>query len=263
MERLKLHTILRGILYLLITMMVISCTHPGTRSPSASTEAKLGKSNTPRQHIGLTHDLKLEHTPDSSPASQPMTNSPLLMSELSYHPQDYSLTQPPSMPSYPPKALDWELASTPPPLGSALLGGMLGSGMVECLLMMMVIKGIFSTSQLAHIFKLGEYIMDLNKTQKVLNDIKSLDVPRWSSSKLWVTVGLIGGLIWLFNSALQLVIWPITILAGGWLVCRTIEGIVENYNKRKVKEIIIASASKNGLTSDEIETILTNSSKPQ
>ena len=97
--------------------------------------------------------------------------------------------------------------------------------------------------------------MDLEKTQKVLNDIKSLDSPRWASSKLWVTVGLIGGLIWLFNTALHLILWPVTILAGGWLLCRTAEGMLEGYNKRKIKEALIAGASKDGLTPDEITAI--------
>lgn len=97
--------------------------------------------------------------------------------------------------------------------------------------------------------------MDLEKTQKVINDIKSLDSPRWASSKLWVTVGLIGGLIWLFNATLTLILWPVTILAGMWLVCRTAEGMLEGYNKRKVKEALIASAGKDGLTPEEIAAI--------
>jgi len=97
--------------------------------------------------------------------------------------------------------------------------------------------------------------MDLEKTQKVINDIKSLESPRWASSKLWVTVGLIGGLIWLFNTALHLILWPVTILAGLWLVCRTTEGIIEGYNKRKIKEALIASAGKDGLTVEEITAI--------
>jgi uncharacterized membrane protein HdeD (DUF308 family) len=91
--------------------------------------------------------------------------------------------------------------------------------------------------------------------QKIVSEVKSLESPRWGSSKLWLTVGLIAGFIWLFNSAINLTIWPITILAGIWLVCRTVEGVSEGINKRKVNEKLIDAAKEDGLTPEEISAI--------
>lgn len=97
--------------------------------------------------------------------------------------------------------------------------------------------------------------MDIDKLQKVITDVKSFESPRWASSKLWITVGVIGGLIWLCNAAIQQVIWPVTILAGLWLVCRTVEGIMEGRNKVEVRKAIIKEQGKD--LSDEEMTVLT------
>jgi hypothetical protein len=141
-------------------------------------------------------------------------------------------------------------------LGSGRFGVTLALVMVGFILMMMALKETCFISRSVHIFKrIGERIMDIEKAQKVIDQIKSLESPRWASSKLWVTVGLIGGLIWLFNTTLHLVLWPVTILAGVWLACRTVESVFEGLNKRKIKEALIKEAAKDGLTAEEITVI--------
>jgi hypothetical protein len=117
---------------------------------------------------------------------------------------------------------------------------------------MMALRETSFISRLVHIFKKGKN-MDIDKLQKMIADVKSVESPRWSSSKLWVTVGLIGGLIWLANSAIQTIIWPITILASIWLISRTIEGIFEGKNKTEVKKAI--AKSNKDLTEEEISTL--------
>lgn len=96
---------------------------------------------------------------------------------------------------------------------------------------------------------------EVERMQKLVSEVKSLESPRWSSSKLWVTVGLIAGLIWLCNTAIHTIIWPVTILASLWLACRTVEGIFDGRDKRIIKEKLIAAAEKDGLTPGEIEAI--------
>lgn len=96
--------------------------------------------------------------------------------------------------------------------------------------------------------------MDIDKMQKIISDVKSFESPRWTSSKLWVMVAVIGGLIWLCNAAIQTIIWPITALVGVWLICRTVEGVFEGLNKVEVKKAIIKEQGTD-LTSEEMEVL--------
>lgn len=120
--------------------------------------------------------------------------------------------------------------------------------------MKMISKEIYTTYRSAHTSKKGEYNMDIDKLQKIVSDVKSFDSPRWTSSKLWVTVSVIGGLIWLCNAAIQTIIWPVTILAGVWLISRTIEGVFEGINKVEVKKAIIKEQGKD-LSEQEMEVL--------
>jgi hypothetical protein len=100
--------------------------------------------------------------------------------------------------------------------------------------------------------------MDIDKLDGFVSKVKSAKSPRWASRKMLVTVGLIGGLIWLFKGSLGTILWQITILAGLWLVCTTVTDVFEKHYQHKLKEKLIDEMTKNGqedLTKEEADII--------
>jgi len=98
--------------------------------------------------------------------------------------------------------------------------------------------------------------MDIEKMQSFVSQVKSMDIPRWSSRKLWLTIGSVGALIYLFQTALPLIIWPVTILVAIYLVISYLENKDASNAKLELKKELIASMSKDGqITEEEAELI--------
>lgn len=98
--------------------------------------------------------------------------------------------------------------------------------------------------------------MDLEKMQSFVSQVKSLEVSKWTSRKLWLTIGSVGGFIYLFQTSLPLIIWPVTILVGIYLIVSYLENRDTTYAKLEIKKALIDSMTKDGqITEDESKII--------
>jgi CBS domain containing-hemolysin-like protein len=98
--------------------------------------------------------------------------------------------------------------------------------------------------------------MDLEKLQNFVSQVKSLEQPRFTSRKLWLTIAAIGGFIYLFQTSLSLIVWPVTILAGLYLIINYLENRDTTYAKLEIKKALIESMNKDGeITEDESKII--------
>ncbi len=98
--------------------------------------------------------------------------------------------------------------------------------------------------------------MDIDKMQSFVSQVKSMDIPRWSSRKLWLTIGSVGGLIYLFQAMLPMIIWPVTILVGLYLIISYLENKDASNAKLEIKKALIESMTKDGeITPEEAEVI--------
>ncbi len=98
--------------------------------------------------------------------------------------------------------------------------------------------------------------MDIEKMQSFVSQVKELEPSRWTSRKLWLTIACIGAMIYLFQTMLSLIIWPVTIISAIYLLCSTYESKIATEEKTKVKLKLIEVMSKdNMITPDEASII--------
>lgn len=101
-----------------------------------------------------------------------------------------------------------------------------------------------------------EYDMDIDKMSGFINQVKSLEPNRWSSRKLWLTITCIGAFVYLFKESLPLIIWPVTILAGLYLIISYLENRDSVKAKVEIKKALIDSMVKDGeITPTEADII--------
>ena len=92
--------------------------------------------------------------------------------------------------------------------------------------------------------------------QSFVSQVKSMDIPRWTSRKLWITIGSVGAFIYLFQATLNVVVWPVTILVGIYLIISYLENRDSGKAKLEIKKALIESMSKDGqITQEEADVI--------
>ena len=98
--------------------------------------------------------------------------------------------------------------------------------------------------------------MDLEKMQSFVSQVKSLEPSRLTSRKLWITIGSVGVLCYLFSTMLPLIVWPVTILVGVYLIVSYLESRDTIKAKTEIKKALIESMTKDGeITEDESKII--------
>jgi hypothetical protein len=99
-------------------------------------------------------------------------------------------------------------------------------------------------------------VIDIDKIESYIKNIKSFKPKTsWTSSKLWIMLTIVGALIWLFQANFQAILWPVTVIVGVWLICRTIQDIFSDKFKSQKDLELIKYLSKDGLTEKEIEIV--------
>ena len=93
--------------------------------------------------------------------------------------------------------------------------------------------------------------MDIEKMQQFVSQVKSMDIPRWTSRKLWLTIGAVGTFIWLFQTTLNVVVWPVTILVGLYLIISYLENRDASKAKLELKKELIKCMCSDGTISPE------------
>lgn len=98
--------------------------------------------------------------------------------------------------------------------------------------------------------------MDIEKMQSFVSQVKSLEPSRLTSRKLWITVGSVGILVYLFQTMLPLIVYPVTILIGLYLIVSYLENRDTIKAKTEIKKALIESMTKDGqITPEEMELI--------
>lgn len=97
--------------------------------------------------------------------------------------------------------------------------------------------------------------VDISKLNSFVSQAKSLASPQWTSRKFLVTVALVGTLLFLCKGAILAIIWPVTVLAGLWLVCTTVTDVYDKKCQKDFKSELLAALAKAGLTPEEITVL--------
>lgn len=97
--------------------------------------------------------------------------------------------------------------------------------------------------------------MDIEKMNAFVNQVKSLEPARLTSRKLWLIVAVVGAMIYLFQTTLTLIVWPVTILTGLYLIINYLESRENTKAKLEIKKALIESMAKDGISPEEAEII--------
>lgn len=101
--------------------------------------------------------------------------------------------------------------------------------------------------------------MDIEKMQSFVKQVKGLEPARWTSRKLWLTISAVGALIYLFQTMLPMIIWPVTILVGIYLIISYLESRDTVKAKLETKKALIECMCKDGEITDEEAEIINKS----
>ena len=89
-----------------------------------------------------------------------------------------------------------------------------------------------------------------DKFKNLLGDNSDLSTSRWTSSKLWVFILTIFAAIW-FKDVITPILWQVTILAGLFIVSKSVLDAYSLAVKAKVKIALIEALAKDGKFSEE------------
>lgn len=98
--------------------------------------------------------------------------------------------------------------------------------------------------------------MDIEKMQSFIKQVKGLESSKILSRKLWIVIGVVGALVYLFQAMLPLIVYPVTILVGLYLIINYLESRDAIKAKVEIKKALIDCMCKDGeITESEAEII--------
>lgn len=98
--------------------------------------------------------------------------------------------------------------------------------------------------------------MDIDKMQTFVSQVKSMEIPRWSSRKLWITISAVGLLFYMFQTTLNVILWPLTILIGIYLIISYLESRDSIKAKLELKKELLKCMCSDGTISKEESEII-------
>lgn len=97
---------------------------------------------------------------------------------------------------------------------------------------------------------------DIEKLQGFMKEVQSFNLPRWTSRKLWISIALIGALVFLFYTSLSTIVWPVTVIACVYMLTSVYETKISTEAKTEIKQKLIDAMLKSGpITPDEANII--------
>lgn len=77
----------------------------------------------------------------------------------------------------------------------------------------------------------------------------------WIESKLWILVAVIGGLVYLVQGNVALILWQLTAIICIYLVTHTVETVVKDNNDAKLKIKVIEAFESDKISEEEAKVI--------
>lgn len=103
---------------------------------------------------------------------------------------------------------------------------------------------------------------EFDKAQDLIDKLKGFkEKNTWLSSKLYVMLAIVGGIIFLVQGNISLVLWQLTALTGLWLLCRTAEDIMTLKYKSDYRLAVLKLADADGNITDTEKAVLEEAGK--
>lgn len=77
----------------------------------------------------------------------------------------------------------------------------------------------------------------------------------WSGSRLWILVAIIGGLIYLVQGNVAIILWQLTAIICVYLISHTVETVVKDNNDTKLKTKVIEAFESDKVTEAEAKVL--------